>query len=87
MDADDKFLLWQMIRMFWRDHEPPHFHASYGSDVVLVNIETMEVIQGSVPKRALSLIREWAALHKDDLMEDWELCKQRKLPRKIPPLE
>lgn len=76
-----------VIRMYWRDHEPPHFHALYGSDVVLINIETLEVIQGTVPQRALSLIREWAALHKSDLMEDWNLCKQKKLPRKIAPLE
>jgi hypothetical protein len=41
--------------MFWRDYAPPHFHALYAEDEALIDIRTLEVIHGSLPKRALSL--------------------------------
>ena len=57
-----------MIQMFWQDHAPPHFHALYGEFEALIDIRTLEVIRGSLPRRALSLVREWATLHHDELM-------------------
>jgi len=76
-----------VIQMFWNDHAPPHFHALYGEYEALINIQTLEVMKGHIPARALNLIIEWAGEHKQDLMEDWELCKQRKMPQKICPLK
>ncbi len=76
-----------LIQMFWDDHVPPHFHALYGEYEVLVDIDTLRVIQGSMPRRALALVLEWAACHHDELIEDWKLCTQNQLPRKISPLE
>ncbi len=73
--------------MFWDDHAPPHFHALYGEHEVLINIITLEIIKGSMPRRALSLILEWASEHRTELLEDWKLCDQHKTPKKIPPLE
>ena len=58
------------IQMFWQDHAPPHFHALYGEDEVLIDIRTLEVLQGRLPKRALVLVLEWAAEHRAELMED-----------------
>lgn len=76
-----------LIQMFWQDHNPPHFHALYGEFEIIVNIKTLEIIKGSMPRRALSLVLEWASEHRNELMEDWVLCKQNQMPHKIMPLE
>ena len=52
-----------LIQMFWQDHAPPHFHALYGEFEALIDIRTLAVIRGSLPRRALALVREWATLH------------------------
>jgi hypothetical protein len=76
-----------MIQMFWREHAPPHFHALYGEYEALIDIRTLEVIKGSLPKRAQALVLEWAAQHRTELMEDWNLCQSKQLPKSIAPLE
>lgn len=76
-----------MIQIFWGDHSPPHFHALYGEFEVLVNIQTLEVMRGTMPRRALVLVLEWASLHRAELMEDWKLCEKNQTPKKIDPLE
>ncbi len=76
-----------LIQMFWNDHAPPHFHALYGKYEVIVNINTLEIIKGSMPRRALALVLEWASQNRNALIEDWELCEQNQMPRKITPLE
>lgn len=76
-----------MIQMFWREHAPPHFHALYGEHESLVDIRTLEVIRGSLPRRAWALVLEWAVLNRTALMEDWNLCQKKQLPKKIAPLE
>jgi hypothetical protein len=75
-----------IIAMYWNDHAPPHFHARYGEYEITVDIET-GVVSGSFPKRALRHVLEWYELHKDELMEDWELCRQSNNPKSIAPLE
>jgi len=76
-----------LIQMFWSEHRPPHFHALYGEFEVLVNIETMGIIEGAMPRRALKLVLEWAEQHKAELMENWKLCELKRMPQKIAPLE
>ena len=73
--------------MFWNEYAPPHFHALYGEFEALVDIRTLEIMEGKLPHRALALVLEWAALHRAELVEDWRLCESRQTPRKIPPLE
>ena len=75
-----------IIRMYWADHAPPHFHAIYAGDEVVIEIRTLGAIRGSVPRRALALTLEWAALHREELLEDWRLCSRNQAPRKIRPL-
>lgn len=75
-----------LIQMFWNDHAPPHFHALYGEDEVLIDIRTLAVIEGQLPRRALALVLEWAQEHRAELLEDWELCERKLSPKKIPPL-
>lgn len=76
-----------LIQMFWQDHAPPHFHALYAEYEVLISIETLEVLRGHMPRRALALIVEWAEKHQAELLEDWNLCTQNQSPNKIQPLD
>jgi hypothetical protein len=76
-----------VIQMFWREHGPPHFHAVYGEHEAIIDIRELRVTRGSLPRRALALVLEWAAANRDSLMEDWELCRQLRPPNPIPPLE
>ncbi len=75
-----------LIQMFWNDHAPPHFHALYAEDEVLIDVRTLEVLEGQMPRRALALVLEWAQEHRTELMEDWELCAHNQSPKKIHPL-
>jgi hypothetical protein len=75
-----------LIQMFWQDHLPPHFHALYAEYEALIDIRTLEIIEGRIPRRALALVLEWAQEHRTELMEDWELCHRRQSPKKIEPL-
>ena len=75
-----------IIAMYWDDHAPPHFHAKYAEYEITVNILT-GVVEGKFPKRALRHVLEWYELHKDELVKDWELCQNDKIPNPIEPLE
>lgn len=68
------------------DHRPPHIHAEYGEYKITVEINT-GVVQGRFPRRALKALLEWYELHRDDLLEDWELAEQHEPLNRIPPLE
>ena len=52
-----------VIKMFFDDHNPPHFHAEYGSDLALIDIRTLAVFSGRLPPRVTGLVIEWATLH------------------------
>lgn len=73
------------ITMNFREHNPPHFHATYQDYEVTVEINS-GIVQGSMPKRALKMIFEWLDLHRDELLEDWNLAQSRKTLMKIAPL-
>lgn len=76
-----------IIRMFHGDHPPPHFHAVYQGDEIKVNINTLEVIEGNMSRRAQALVLEWTTLHREELRRAWELASTNQEPFKIPPLE
>lgn len=75
-----------VIYMLYDDHVPPHFHAEYGDYRISVQIES-GVIEGKFPRRALGAVLEWYEINKDKLVDDWELAKEHKPLKKIPPLE
>jgi hypothetical protein len=75
-----------VISMFWNDHAPPHFHAKYGEFEITVDIET-GIVEGKFPPRALRHVLEWRELHQEELLNDWDLCRQSQLPKPIQPLE
>ena len=76
-----------IVRMFYGDHPPPHFHATYQGEEVQVSIETLEVIRGRLPRRALVLLLEWAALHRHELRRAWGAATTNQEPDKIEPLD
>ena len=65
---------------------PPHFHALYADHEVLIDIRTLDILEGEMPRRALALILEWAQEHRAELMEGWELCAHNQKPNTIRPL-
>ncbi|SMD04221.1 protein of unknown function [Desulfocicer vacuolatum DSM 3385] len=69
-----------IIKLFFGDHPPPHFHAVYGEYVGLFNIETIEMIEGDLPNRAKKMIVEWSKLYQNELREMWNKQEFRKLP-------
>ena len=75
-----------LIRMFYNDHPPAHFHARYGEFEATIEISTLNIMEGHLPPRALNLVTEWAMMHRDELLEDWRLCREKAPPAKIEPL-
>ena len=76
-----------VIRMFFDEHSPPHFHAQYGEYKASIRIEPLELLEGQLPRRALGLVMDWAEFHHDELLRDWELCRSHQQPRRIDPLK
>lgn len=71
-----------VIRMYFlsSEHNPPHIHAIYGDDMAAIDIRSGEVLEGYLPKKALSLVREWVSDNRIELLEIWESQEFKKLP-------
>ena len=75
------------IYMYYRDHAPPHFHAIYGDSEALVAIDTAEVLDGRLSRRARTLVTEWAEVHRDELRRAWDAARAGQPLPTIPGLE
>jgi len=75
------------IFIWFRDHEPPHFHAVYGEFEAALRIDTLEVVAGSLPRRTHALVLEWASLHRTELADDWERARKGEPLAPIQPLD
>jgi hypothetical protein len=62
------------------EHNPPHIHVIYGEYVGVIDIQTLELMEGDVPEKALSLVKEWTGTHKADLLTIWNTQEFVKLP-------
>jgi hypothetical protein len=62
------------------EHNPPHIHAIYNEDVAAIDFMTGKVLEGSLPNKAMEMVQEWIALHRDSLMEIWQTQEFKKLP-------
>ena len=69
-----------IIKMYFKEHGIPYFHAIYGEYNGIFSIETLEMIEGDLPDRAQKMIKEWGMMYKDELMKLWRTQKFRKLP-------
>ncbi len=72
--------------MYFDDHSPPHFHAEYAGHEAKIEINTLALISGRLPGRALGLVAEWAFLHQEELMELWVKARNLEQLHKIEPL-
>ena len=72
--------------MFYDEHNPPHFHAKYNNDRIVIEIKSLRILEGKVSSRALGLISEWASQHQDELMINWENARAGKEMVMITPL-
>ena len=76
-----------VIRMYYNDHGPAHFHAVYGEDEAIIGIDSLAVLQGRLPPRAQGLVVEWASLRRTELREAWNRANRLEQPGSIPPLD
>lgn len=76
-----------IIAMYYKEHAPPHFHAKYAGHRAAFAISDLQIIDGSLPRRAISLVLEWAFLHRDELVENWRRAERRYDLIKIKPLD
>lgn len=76
-----------VVAMFYDDHIPPHFHVRYAEHSAKVAIDTLEITEGRLPRRVLSLVLEWAATHRDELRTNWQLARAGLPLNPIEPLE
>jgi hypothetical protein len=76
-----------LIQMFWDEHAPPHFHATYGEYKATIDIYALTVCEGTLPRRATQLVLDWTELHQAELVTNWELCRANHQPQLIAPLK
>ncbi len=75
------------IYLYYRDHAPPHFHAIYAEHEAEIEIATISVLDGELPRRARNLVKDWAKLHREQLQRNWELARAGEPLEQIEPLE
>jgi len=75
-----------IIKMFFDDHNPPHFHAEYQEHEAVFDINTLDILRGELPKRARLMVLEWALEHRKELLSNWEKAKAPESLDKIEPL-
>jgi len=68
-----------VMTMYWNDHNPPHFHARYGEWTAEIDIQTLALLQGSLPPRAMAMTIEWALKHQEELRTQWERARHQQL--------
>jgi hypothetical protein len=76
-----------VIQMFYNEKHAPHFHARYGGRKAAIEIEALRILSGRLPPRVHGLVAEWATLHRDELLENWERARRGRRLRRIEPLE
>jgi len=74
------------IYMYYRDHAPPHFHAIYGSEEAVFDLTLMDIRLGKLPTRARKLVIEWATIHRNALLQDWDRAQTGEQLEPIEPL-
>jgi len=76
-----------IIYLNYLEHQPPHSHAEYGEYECSITINDIEMLSGQMPNKQLKMIFGWAALHQDELHEEWYLAQTHKELFPIEPLK
>jgi hypothetical protein len=71
-----------IIKMFFlaSEHNPPHIHVVYGEYVGVIDIRSLQMIQGDLPNKALKIVQEWTQIHQEELLKMWETQDIQPLP-------
>ena len=64
-----------LIQMYYDDHNPPHFHAIYGEYKAVISIHDFAILEGDLPPKAVGLVMEWARVHKNELLKEWDFAR------------
>lgn len=75
-----------VIAMYYSDHDPPHFHARYGSSQATIGIDDGRLLSGELPSRVRGLVEEWRCMHRRELLDDWGRARRREPLAKVAPL-
>jgi Domain of unknown function (DUF4160) len=75
-----------VIAMYYREHGVPHFHALYGEYQASISIPSSELLGGSLPPQTFRLVKQWASLHREELLKNWDLAEQGEVLESIDPL-
>jgi hypothetical protein len=73
--------------MYHNDHGVPHFHAKYGDNEASIAVATLEILDGRLSTRTMTFVRDWAAIHKEELLDDWRRAREQQPLLPIEPLE
>ena len=76
-----------LVRMYYDEHGPPHFHVEYQDYSASIDIDSLEIRVGHLPRRALNLVLDWAELHQDELRANWTRIENGEQLAAIRPLE
>ena len=66
-----------LIKMYFGDHVPPHFHAEYGEFVAQISINDFGIMEGYLPPKALALVVEWASIHQEEIKKNWVILSEK----------
>lgn len=76
-----------VVLMYYNDHPPPHFHVRYGGQRALIGIASLDLLEGMLSPRVRGLVVEWASMHQEELMADWDRARRQEPLEPIVPLE
>ena len=76
-----------VIKMFYNDHNPPHFHAEYAGATAWIDIDDLVLFHGHLPRKQMQLVLAWAALHQDELQLNWSRARRGEAVEPIAPLD
>jgi hypothetical protein len=82
-------IFWHVtIMMFWNEHAPPHFHVrTHDGMKASIDIRTLEVLEGELKRKTLGVVQLWAEMHQQELLVNWDLCRQNVAPNPVEPWE
>lgn len=72
------------VQFYWDEHPPPHFHAEFAEHIAVIDIDTLEILEGYLPRPQYRKIVAWAKPRKIELIEAWATCQSDLNPGKIP---
>ncbi len=76
-----------VIKMYFDDHPPPHFHAEYDEYKAVFEAHTLVAVGGYLPPRVMGMVVEWASEHREELLDLWQRAASRQPLHKLPPLK